>query len=146
MTIEDKLEKTTMTEAQKSRGAYFITTKGEAGTLPGRKDHVDIMHGLVEDSEFEDQSDISVTLSLNEFLEETQMIRIRFVSNTANMTIRTIPNQDQIKSLEDLVNIVSDVEFDFRFEKIQHTNETKSFENFLVYIKQIEKDDGNGEK
>ena len=140
---EGELYKTTIFEAQQSGGAYFITTKGKAGTIPGCKDHAEIMERLAEDSEFETQSKISVTPSLDDFLVKTQMIRIKFVSNTADMTIRTIPNQDQIKSLEDLVNIVSDITFDFKFKKIHLTNETKSFEDFLVYIKEIEKEDKN---
>ena len=37
--VEDGLTKTTIVEARESGGAYFITTKGKAGTVPGR-DHV----------------------------------------------------------------------------------------------------------
>jgi len=54
--LEAKLYKTTIFEAQKSGGPWFIITGGELGTLPGRKDHADIMYGLTEDSEIENQS------------------------------------------------------------------------------------------
>jgi len=138
--LEDKLITTTMLEAKQSGGAYFITTKGKPGTLPGRKDHADIMHGLTEDSESDNLSDFSVTPSLNEFLKETKWIRIRFVSDTANMTIRTIPNKNQIKALEELPNIVSEIEFDFGFENITCKSETATFDNLIKTVKQIKEE------
>ena len=67
-------------------------------------------------------------------------LQIKFDSNTANLTIRTIPNKNQIKSLEELKNIVSDIEYHYKFENIQFKTKTKSFANFLVYIKQIKKE------
>ena len=138
--VEEKLVKTTIIEAQKSKGPYFITTKGKLGNLPGCVDHVDMICSFTEDSESETQSDISITPSLDDFLVKTQMIRIRFDSDTVNLTIRTIPNQNQIKSLEELKNIVSDIEYHYKFENIQFETKTKSFANFLVYIKQIKKE------
>ena len=141
MTAEEKLDKTTVAEAQKSGGPWFITTKGEPGTLPGHGSHADIMLSLTEDSEFENQSGISVTPSLDDFLVKTGMIRVRFDGNTANMTIRTIPNQSQIKSLEEIRSITSSIAFDFKFKKTIFENKDGSFENLLAVIKQIEKAD-----
>jgi len=140
--VEDRLKKTTIFEAQKSGGAYFITSKGKAGTLPGR-DHVDMIDDFSAELGIESSSGCIDIYTLDEFLEKTEMIRIRFDSDTADLTIRTIPNQNQIKSLEDLSSIVSDIKYHFKFENILYTNETKSFENFLADVKQIEKEDEN---
>ena len=134
--VEEKLEKTTIFEAQKSGGAWFITTKGKPGTLPGR-DHADMIDNFADELEIEPSSESLVIHALDEFLEKTEMIRIRFDSDTADLTICTIPNQNQIKSLEDLQSIVSDIKYHFKFENILYTNKTKSFENFLVDVKQI---------
>ena len=140
--VEDGLKKTTIFEARESGGAYFITTKGKAGTVPGR-DHVGMIDYFADELEIEPSSEFLVIHALDEFLEKTEMIRIRFDSDTANLTIRTIPNQNQIKSLEDLQSIVSDIKYHFKFKNILYTNETKSFENFLADVKQIEKEDEN---
>ena len=140
--VEDRLEKITISEAQKSKGPYFITTKGEAGYLPGR-DHVDMVNDFSAELEIESSSGGIDIYTLDEFLEKTEMIRIRFDSDTANLTIRTIPNQNQIKSLEDLPSLVSEIKYDFKFENISYTNETKSFENFLADVKQLEKENKN---
>ena len=142
MTAEDKLVKTTIADALNSGGAYFITTKGKAGTVPGR-DHLGMIDYFADELGIEPSSEFLVIHALDEFLEKTEMIRIRFDSDTADLTIRTIPNQNQIKSLEDLQSIVSDIKYHFKFENILYTNETKSFENFLVDVKQIEKEDEN---
>ena len=129
MTAEDKLVKTTIADALNSGGAYFITTKGEPGTLPGRGSHAEIMEGLTEDSEFENQSGIPVTPSLDNFLVKTGMIMLRFEGNTDDMTIRTIPNQSQIKSIEEIISITSSIAFDFKFKKTIFENNDGSFEN-----------------
>ena len=143
MTAEDKLVKTTIADALNSGGAYFITTKGEPGTLPGRGSHAEIMEGLTEDSEFENQSGIPVTPSLDDFLVKTGMIRLRFEGNTADMTIRTIPNHSQIKSLEEIRDITFSIVFDFKFKKNKFENKDGSFEDLLAVIKQIEKENEN---
>ena len=135
--VEDELEKTTIFEAQNSGGAWFITTKGKAGIIPGR-DHAAMIDYFADELEIEPSSEFLVIHALDEFLEKTEMIRIRFDSNTADLTIRTIPNQNQIKSLEYLSSIVSDIKYHFKFKNILYTNETKSFENFLADVKQIE--------
>ena len=140
--VEEKLEKTTIFEARESGGAYFITTKGKAGTVPGR-DHLGMIDYFADELGIEPSSEFLVIHALDEFLEKTEMIRIRFDSDTADLTIRTIPNQNQIKSLEDLQSIVSDIKYHFKFKNILYTNETKSFENFLADVKQIEKEDEN---
>jgi len=137
--VEEKLEKITISEAQKSKGPYFITTKGEAGYLPGR-DHVDMVNDFSAELEIESSSGGIDIYTLDDFLEKTEMIRIRFDSNTANLTIRTIPNKNQIKSLDQLKNIVSDIEYRYKFKNIKFETETKSFADFLVYIKQIKKE------
>jgi len=83
--VEEKLEKITIFEAQKSGGAYFITTKGEAGNLSGR-DHADMIDKFREELEIEPSSDFIEIYALDEFLEKTQMIRIRFDPDTADLT------------------------------------------------------------
>jgi len=140
MTTEEKMDKTTVAEAQKSGGPWFITTKGEAGTLPGHESHADIMLSLAEDSELENQSGISVTPSLDDFLVKEEMIRVRFEDNTANMTIRTIPNHSQIKSLEEIRSITFSIVFDFKFKKTKFENKDGSFEDLLAVIEKIEKE------
>ena len=133
---KDRPQKTTICEAGEWGGSYFITRKGKAGTVSGRF-HLGMREYFADELEIEPSCCCIDIYTVDEFLDKTEMIRIRFDSDTADFTIRTIPNQNQIKSLEDLQSIVSYIKYHFKFENILYTNTTKSFENFLVDVKQI---------
>ena len=141
--VEEKLEKTTIIEAQKSGGPWFITTKGELGTLPGCAFHAQIIDCFREELDLVPSSEYFEVDSLEEFLVKTGMIRIRFDSDKADLTIRTSLTHSQITFLEKLPKMVSEIKCDFSYQKIIDRKPKLDFENFLSKVKKLAGDKNN---
>jgi len=113
--VENGLQKSDISGVKQSRGPWFLTIRGEFGTLPGRQYHADIIEGFKKELEMGPTIEDVEIISLEEFQFKTGMIRVRPYPDRIDLTVSVLPNNYQLDALQKLENDGCSLNYEIRF-------------------------------